>query len=118
VSLNSQKEKKTLMKFCESCGNILVVAKEKGGIFLFCKKCNKKFPLEEEVVFETNFKNQKEISVFDSEESDFPTTKILCPKCQTIEKAEWTLQQTRAADEPPTRFYRCKKCNWVWREYG
>jgi len=26
--------------------------------------------------------------------------------------------QTRAADEPPTRFYRCTKCGHTWREYA
>ncbi|MEM4865380.1 MAG: hypothetical protein QXY09_02690 [Acidilobaceae archaeon] len=26
--------------------------------------------------------------------------------------------QTRAADEPPTRFYRCTKCGYTWREYA
>ena len=25
--------------------------------------------------------------------------------------------QTRSADEPTTRFYRCQKCKFTWREY-
>lgn len=106
------------MKFCDSCGNILVVVTDDTGKFLFCKKCNIKLPLNEEVIFTTKPEKKKEIRVFDPEESNFPITKTFCPKCQNIEEAEWTTQQTRAADEPPTRFYRCKKCNWVWREYS
>jgi DNA-directed RNA polymerase subunit M len=106
------------MKFCDNCGNILIVREEENEKFLYCKKCDKKFPLGEEIVFETSLKKKKEINVFDSEESNFPTTTAFCPKCQSIQKAEWTVQQTRAADEPPTRFYRCKKCNKVWREYS
>jgi DNA-directed RNA polymerase subunit M len=74
--------------------------------------------MEEEIVLTTNLGNGKDIVVFDSDESDFPTTTVLCPQCQTMEKAEWTMIQTRAADEPPTRFYRCKKCKWVWRDYS
>ncbi|MEM0290915.1 MAG: transcription factor S, partial [Thermoplasmata archaeon] len=31
--------------------------------------------------------------------------------------AYWMLKQTRAADEPETRFYICTKCGYRWREY-
>jgi DNA-directed RNA polymerase subunit M len=27
------------------------------------------------------------------------------------------MRQTRAADEPTTRIYRCAKCSNTWREY-
>jgi len=106
------------MKFCDKCGNAMVVANDEFGNFLFCKRCNIRYPLDEDVVFSTKLEEKKEVVVFDSDESEFPTTGILCPKCQSMEDAEWTLQQTRAGDEPPTRFYRCKKCNWVWRDYS
>jgi DNA-directed RNA polymerase subunit M len=29
----------------------------------------------------------------------------------------WT-QQTRGADEPETRFFKCTKCSHTWREYA
>ncbi len=45
-----------------------------------------------------------------------PKTNIQCPKCENSQ-AFWWMQQTRASDEPPTRFYRCTKCENVWREY-
>jgi len=106
------------MKFCDKCGNILVVINEEFGKFLFCKNCNLRYNLDEDVVFTSSGEKQKEIVVIDSDESAFPTTTVLCPKCQSMEEAEWTLQQTRAGDEPPTRFYRCKKCRWTWREYS
>ncbi|AFH43084.1 MULTISPECIES: transcription factor S [Fervidicoccus] len=41
---------------------------------------------------------------------------VYCPKCGNNEVYYWTMQ-TRAADEPPTRFYKCTKCGYVWREY-
>ncbi|MEM2705477.1 MAG: transcription factor S, partial [Thermoplasmata archaeon] len=39
-----------------------------------------------------------------------------CPKCGN-RGAYWMLKQTRAADEPETRFYICTKCGYRWREY-
>jgi DNA-directed RNA polymerase subunit M len=45
-----------------------------------------------------------------------PRTQVLCPNCENKE-AFWWMQQTRSADEPPTRFMRCCKCGHVWREY-
>lgn len=45
-----------------------------------------------------------------------PRTNAQCPKCENPE-AFWWMQQTRAADEPPTRFFKCTKCSHVWREY-
>ena len=106
------------MKFCDNCGNVLIISSGEEGRFFLCRKCNIKYPLDKEVVFTTEVENQKEVIVFDSEESIFPVTDAFCPKCQDTEQAEWTLQQTRGGDEPPTRFYRCKKCGWVWREYS
>ena len=45
-----------------------------------------------------------------------PKTDTQCPKCENRE-AYWWMQQMRAADEPPTRFFKCTKCGNVWREY-
>jgi DNA-directed RNA polymerase subunit M len=41
---------------------------------------------------------------------------ISCPSCGNDQAYFWILQ-TRRADEPPTRFYKCTKCGKVWREY-
>ena len=32
--------------------------------------------------------------------------------------AWYTIKQTGAADEPPTRFFKCKQCGYRWREYN
>jgi len=45
-----------------------------------------------------------------------PKTNVECPKCFHNE-AFWVLRQTRAADEPETKIYRCVKCTHSWREY-
>ena len=44
------------------------------------------------------------------------TREVTCPKCGYHEAYYWFIQ-TRAADEPPTRFYKCRRCGYVWREY-
>ena len=44
------------------------------------------------------------------------TVKIDCEKCHNTEGVWWTFQ-TRSADEPETKFYRCTKCNHTWRDY-
>ncbi len=42
---------------------------------------------------------------------------VQCPKCKEEKIISWT-EQTRASDEPPTRFYKCVNCNYTWREYS
>ncbi|MBD3310349.1 transcription factor S, partial [Candidatus Woesearchaeota archaeon] len=53
-------------------------------------------------------------------EQDFetdPVTKAECPKCHNKEAYYWEVQ-TRAADEPPTKFLKCTKCKHIWRDYS
>jgi DNA-directed RNA polymerase subunit M len=107
------------MEFCESCGSIMVPIKTKDGKgnYLLCRKCGKKkyksvknFKIKEEG------NEKKDIVVVDKEINALPTTTKLCPKCENGQ-AYWWLIQTRSADEPPTQFFKCTKCNHTWREY-
>ena len=59
---------------------------------------------------------QKEMVVIESSQPTLPKTNVECPKCFHNE-AFWVLRQTRAADEPETKIYRCVKCTHSWREY-
>ena len=106
------------MKFCKNCGNILIVKEFMDGKKMYCRKCGQTSDLEETLTIKFPQNERKEVAVFDETDAEFPTTRVLCPKCQKEVDAYWALQQTRAADEPPTRFYRCKECNHVWREYS
>ncbi|MEM5875485.1 MAG: transcription factor S [Candidatus Aenigmatarchaeota archaeon] len=110
------------MKFCSKCGGIMSVIEEKGKKYLKCSRCGykeeakrEKFILKEEIVEDEN----KKLIVFKKDEDlkQLPTTKIDCPKCG-YEEAYWWMQQTRSSDEPPTIFYKCKKCGYSWRIYG
>lgn len=96
------------------------VKSDDSGKFLYCLSCHAKEPLTEEIVLESPIenKNQEITVVSESEEESFPVTNALCPKCEEMRESFWTIQQTRGGDEPPTRFYQCKTCNWRWREYS
>ncbi len=59
---------------------------------------------------------QMETLVLEQITSTLPKTNADCPKCGHNE-AFWIMRQTRAADEPTTRIYRCAKCSHTWREY-
>jgi DNA-directed RNA polymerase subunit M len=60
--------------------------------------------------------------VIETEEgADFegkPTaTDVICDDCGHDE-AWYTIKQTGSADEPPTRFFKCKECGSRWRGYS
>ena len=40
-----------------------------------------------------------------------------CPKCGHS-PVYYTAIQSRAADEPPVRIYKCPNCGYSWREYS
>ncbi len=109
------------MKFCEKCGNLMLVEKRRKHTFLVCKKCGRTAKLKDEkvAITESLHESKRGIVVMGKDEgvAELPKTKIMCPECENSE-AYWWMQQTRAADEPPTLFYKCTKCGYSWRSYG
>ena len=77
--------------------------------------CGNTVDIDKPEVIMTNSKN-KETTVISGDAATLPKTRVSCPKCGHNE-AYYTIRQTRAADEPETRIYRCCKCNHTWREY-
>ena len=62
-------------------------------------------------------KKTEEIVVLEEKHPDvLPKMKYDCKNCKNTEAFFWTLQ-TRSADEPETRFFKCTKCSTVHREY-
>ena len=98
------------VEFCE-CGGIMVPQ----GSRIMCRSCGKikEKKVEAKIVTQTE---KKDVIVFESNEPDLPKTEKQCERCGNNEAYFW-LQQTRSADEPPTQFFRCTKCRFVWREY-
>jgi|TARA_B100001971_G_C18124782_1_gene501436 DNA-directed RNA polymerase subunit M len=101
--------------FCEKCGSMML---PKGKVIV-CSRCK----TEKEILYRDNFKlvkkseKKRKLLIVDEEIQTLPTVKTECKKCKnTI--AEWWLLQTRKADESETRFFRCTKCKFTWREYN
>ena len=109
------------MRFCDRCGNLMMIDKRRKNNFLVCRKCHKTVRMKGEkmLISEVVTDKKKEIVVMGKDEgvAELPTIEIMCPNCENNE-AHWWMQQTRTADEPPTLFYRCKKCGYSWRSYG
>ncbi len=114
------------MKFCPKCGTIMVPRREGGKAILHCPRCGYKIEAQSDKELSAYRKTsivehsekEKTIVIGGKEEvKGLPVTKdIICPRCGNHEAYYWFLQ-TRAADEPPTRFFKCTKCGYVWREY-
>lgn len=102
--------------FCPKCGSILMPKKEGNKTVLQCT-CGYREVKEEGVKFtEKKEIEEKEVEVVHEVKETLPVTKEDCPKCGNPE-AYYELQQTRSADEPPTKFLRCTKCKHTWRDY-
>ena len=105
------------MEFCPNCE---VRLKKNDNGLLACSKCK----YVKEIVDKPTKKSEETNSEFlVMGEADLNQAKRLesiikidCEKCHNQEGVWWSLQ-TRSADEPETRFYRCTKCNHTWRDY-
>jgi len=82
-----------------------------------CNRCDHVSKADgKDVKIVTERRKDKEILVIEGSSDTLPKTRAECEKCGHKE-AYWVLRQTRAADEPETRIYRCVKCSHSWREY-
>ena len=105
------------MEFCPNCE---IRLKNDSGS-LHCPKCKylKEKTVEsikeepEEANSEFLVMGEEDVKQAKGLESTVP---IDCEKCHNKEGVSWTFQ-TRSADEPETKFYRCTKCNHTWRDY-
>ena len=106
------------MDFCPKCESRL---KQNSDGLLTCPKCQY---VKHGDIKETQKKSEEvnpELLVMDKTDMSQAkglesTVKIDCEKCHNTEGVWWTFQ-TRSADEPETKFYRCTKCNHTWRDY-
>lgn len=106
------------MQFCDECSSLM---KKREGVMV-CTNCG--YSAEQSVATEdfvtTEVQTGDEL-VESSAEASFegkPTaTDIECDDCGH-DVAWYTIKQTGAADEPPTRFFKCKQCGNRWREYS
>ena len=104
------------MMFCPKCGSLLKPKSEKGKKVLSCSCGYSTKEVEGAELKEKMKKPEHEVEVVPEDDSTLPTTEATCPKCGHNKAFYWTLQ-TRAGDEPETKFLKCEKCKHVWRDY-
>ncbi|HRR54212.1 MAG TPA: transcription factor S [Candidatus Methanomethylicus sp.] len=108
------------MEFCPKCKCFLIEDPKRK--VLVCRKCKFEKPTKgsgSQRFVEVISKPKSELIVKDSDnpkDATLPSTRAECKKCGNMEAYYWMVQ-TRSADEPSTRFYRCTKCGMTWREY-
>jgi len=106
--------------FCPKCGGLLIPKSDKGKKRMACSKCKY---VDKESKTETKFRESIEhgasVEVVDTNQTleTLPKVEAECPKCKHDKAYFWTVQ-TRAADEPETKFYKCEKCGHTWRDYS
>ncbi len=105
------------MFFCKRCGSLMRPKTEGNKKIMLCGNCGYKEEAKEVKFTEKPVVKEKEIEVIEKEEEILPLTSAECPKCKH-RKAYFWLVQTRAGDEPETKFLRCEKCRHTWRDYS
>lgn len=109
---------------CPKCGGLMRPVREGSFTYMKCVRCGYKVQSPEKSTtlkvssrIEHSVKEKTVVVEEPQEISRLPITRdVTCKKCGHNEAYYWVVQ-TRAADEPPTRFYKCAKCGYVWREY-
>ncbi|MEX2684215.1 MAG: transcription factor S [Candidatus Sigynarchaeota archaeon] len=108
-----------MVDYCPKCDSILYPKKKENGVkVLYCKSCD--FEKEPDASSTTPFKDSQKLdhtfdktlvkdeAYFKSIYGDKPSERD-CPRCGG--KMVMQVRQTRRADEGPTIFYTCVKCN-------
>ncbi len=102
--------------FCPKCHTLMFPDKQTKE--LVCRRCDHREKISKGSKKITDkAESKKEILILDETTETTPKTKAECPECGNNE-AYYHLRQTRAADEPETKFYRCTKCSHTWRDYN
>jgi transcription factor S len=102
------------MVFCPKCGGLLLPRKGKKGFKCACGHTQKE---PDQPTIKEAIKQEKDLSVIDKEIDPSPEIDATCFKCGHKKARFWTVQ-TRASDEPETKFIKCEKCGHTWRDYN
>jgi DNA-directed RNA polymerase subunit M len=103
------------MEFCPRCGAVLVQKTKNYG----CPRCNYSSKEKNKIVSSEKIGIKEEIEVLsgkDTQAQIFPIVGEKCKKCKNDKAYFWTVQ-TRSGDEAETKFFKCTKCEFTWREY-
>ena len=100
------------MEFCERCGSVILVKDGKA----VCAGCGHREKGKFRIKTSEKIGGKEGIAVVKQEDEIYPIVDMKCPKCKNKKCYFWT-QQTRAADESETKFYKCVNCKHTWRVY-
>jgi DNA-directed RNA polymerase subunit M len=104
------------MLFCPKCRSIMMPRAEGTKRVLACS-CGYKAEAGTITISESKKKEEpRDIAAVEKDVDVRPRTEAECPKCRHTEAFAWE-RQTRAGDEPPTKFLQCTKCKHTWRDY-
>ena len=109
------------MQFCDDCGSMMKSVQ--GRMVCTDDDCASEADRDEELAERfVSTAEQTDADVIETDEAAAfegkPTaTDVTCEACGHTE-AWYTIKQTASADEPPTRFFKCKDCGNRWREYN
>ena len=101
------------MEFCPKCGAVLIKKRKKDG----CPRCD--YSAKGKIKIETSEKigEKKEVAIISKKDTEvLPVIIEPCKKCNNDKAYFWTVQ-TRSGDEAETKFFKCTKCGFTWREY-
>jgi DNA-directed RNA polymerase subunit M len=91
--------------------------KKSGNKTIMACSCGYKEKNEETIKIKEVMEDEKEIEPIEEEVEIHPlTSEVECPKCGHDKAYYWEIQ-TRASDEPATKFMKCEKCKHIWRDY-
>ncbi|HZX44474.1 MAG TPA: transcription factor S [Candidatus Nanoarchaeia archaeon] len=98
----------------------MMPTKEGEKTILVCRSCGAKSADKDGgKIKETSKEETSKVEVIENKDAfeTLPKMKVECPKCHNSEAFFWEVQ-TRASDEPATKFMKCTKCAHIWRDYN
>jgi len=107
------------MQFCDDCGSMMTP----DGGQMVCSNCGTTATQDTDRAeeFVTTDQQRFDDVIETTEDANFEgkpaADDVICDECGHT-KAWYTIKQTASADEPPTRFFKCKNCHNRWREYN
>ncbi|MDP7975050.1 MAG: transcription factor S [Thermoprotei archaeon] len=109
------------MKFCPKDGSLMQIKRQGPRTVWYCPTCGYTEdvePADQTHERVTVKRGQKLKEINENEAKNLPKVRVTCPKCGKEVEAYYWMEQTRAGDEPMTRFFKCTVCGYVWREYS
>lgn len=101
------------MEFCPKCGAVLIQKNKRDC----CPRCRYFAKGKVKLKSSEKIEEKKKISIISEKDLEvYPIIEQECKKCGNDKVYFWALQ-TRATDEAETKFFKCIRCDFTWREY-